>query len=323
MSTLADVAALARVSKATASRAFGRPETVSPSTAQKVLDAAAKLGFVPNAAARQLARGRTGIIALVVPTLNNSFFTPIIAGAQQYAHGHSMQLTVAVHPIASAEEIPSVERLARQVDGFILAAPRGGDDLLRTAGGYKPTVLLDRESEGMTSVIADTASAFGQLTQRLTEAGHQHIAYIGGPEGSWQDARRRQAVEEAVTAAGGTLSTFGPLPSTFEAGIAAACEIQESEATAVIPYATAIGLGLEHALMTAAAERLPLVSSETPIASALGQDRPLIDVDGEELGRVAAEQLAGLIEVPDAPARQLRLPVPASFPAEPAESLRG
>lgn len=313
MSTLADVAALARVSKATASRAFGRPDAVSPATAQRVFDAAAKLGFVPNAAARQLARGRTGIVALVVPTLNNSFFTPIIAGAQLRAHQLGMQLTVAVHAVASPDEIPAFERLSRQVDGFILAAPRGSDDLVRTAGAYKPTVLLDRETEGMASVVADTPSAFGELTQQLVNSGHQSIAYLGGPQGSWQDPHRRRAVMEAAAEQGAEVRVFGPLPSTFEAGVGVAEKVQRSDATAVIPYATAIGLGLEYALLTAGVEKLPLVSSETSIAASLGQHRPTIDVDGEELGRVATEQLAELVETPDAIPRRLRLPVPANF----------
>ncbi len=323
MSTLADVAALARVSKATASRAFGHPEAVSPATAQRVFDAAAKLGFVPNTAAQQLARGRTGIIALVVPTLNNSFFTPIIAGAQLRAQELGMQLTVAVHPVASPEEIPAFERLSRQVDGFILAAPRGGDDLIRTAGAYKPTVLLDREAGGMASVIADTASAFGELARRLAEAGHRHIAYIGGPEGSWQDPQRRRAVQDAVEAGGGRLSVFGPLPSTVEAGAGIAEQVRDSGAGAVIPYATAIGLGLEYALLSAGVADLPLVSSETPVAAALKQSRPTIDVDGEELGRAAAEQLASLIEAPDAPVERLRLRVPLSCPEELSPGVTG
>ena len=87
MSTLADVAALAGVSKATASRALSRPELVLPETAARVLAAAEQLGFVANRAARQLARGRSGLIALVVPTLENSYFTPVIAGAQALAGG--------------------------------------------------------------------------------------------------------------------------------------------------------------------------------------------------------------------------------------------
>lgn len=315
MATLADVAALAQVSKATASRAFGRPDAVSPATAQRVFDAAAKLRFVPNVAARQLAGGRTGIIALVVPTLDNSYFTPIVAGAQARAQQLDLRLTVAVHPIASAEELPAFERLSRQVDGFILATPRGSPDLVAAAAGDRPAVLLDREIAGMSSVLADTPEAFGTMARHLIETGHEHLVYIGGPEGSWQDPLRLEAVRRAAQAAGAVVSRAGPCPPTFSAGAALAAEVRDTGATAVIPYATAIGLGLEHALLSAGAEDLPVVSSEAAVAEALGRtDVPTIDVDGAALGRTAAEELHRRIEHPDAAAATLRLPVPVSPP---------
>ncbi|MBE1514379.1 LacI family DNA-binding transcriptional regulator [Nesterenkonia halotolerans] len=311
MTTISDVAALAGVSKATVSRTFTRPHTVSPETAQRVLNASTKLGFVPNSAARQLARGRTGIIALVVPTLSNSFFTPIISGAQARAQELDLQLTVAVHSLAAAEELASFERLSRQVDGFIVAAPWGTDDVLRTAGMYKPVVLLDRETEGMTSVIADTASAFRSLASHLIAQGHRHLCYIGGPERSWQDPLRLAAVTSAAEHLGTKITALGPCPATFEAGLAISAQVRESGATAVIPYATAIGLGVQFALLHAGVRELPVVTSESPVAEALGRAHtPVIDVDGEELGRVAVNQLAESLESPQATARRIRLRVP-------------
>ncbi|GAB3187343.1 LacI family DNA-binding transcriptional regulator [Nesterenkonia suensis] len=319
MATLADVAALARVSKATASRAFGKPDSVSPATAQRVFDAAAKLHFVPNIAARQLAKGRTGIIALVVPTLDNSYFTPVIAGAQARAEQLDLRLTVAVHPIASPQELPAFERLSRQVDGFILATPHGSNDLIETATGGKPTVLLDREVPGMTSVLADTPAAFGVVAQLLIAAGHEHLVYVGGPAGSWQDPLRLEAVRQVAGAAGAAISHIGPRAATFSAGASIAAEVRQTGATAVIPYATAVGLGIEHALLLAGVRDLPVVSSEEPVAAALGKTGiPTIDVDGKELGRTAADELHRHIEHPDAAPTTLRLPVSVSPPIRPA-----
>lgn len=316
MTTISDVAALAGVSKATVSRAFSRPNTVSPLTAQRVFNASSKLGFIPNSAARQLARGRTGIIALVVPTLNNSFFTPIISGAQARAQELDMQLTVAVHSLSATEELTSFERLSRQVDGFIVAAPWGTDDILRMAGMFKPVVLLDREADGMTSVIADTASAFQELATHLISRGHRRLCYIGGPERSWQDPLRLAAVTSAAAHHDASVISLGPYPATFEAGLAAAGQVRDSGATAVIPYATAIGLGVQFALLSSGSAELPVVTSETTVARALGQDQtPVIDVDGEELGRVAVDQLSESIASPEAAARKIRLPVPVRLDA--------
>ncbi|MFI5622096.1 LacI family DNA-binding transcriptional regulator [Nocardioides sp. NPDC051685] len=313
MATIADVAALAGVSKATASRAFSRPGVVSPATAQRVRDAAEKLGFVANAAARQLAGGRTGIVALVVPTLANSFFTPIIAGAQARADAEGLQLTVVVHPLAKIDELPGFARLSRQVDGYIVVAPRGTDDLVASATRSKPVVLIDREIDGIASVAADTATAFGELAERLAADGHRRLLHIGGPEGSWQDRQRTAAVRAASERAGVRIDVIGPYASTFAAGVRAAEEVRRLRPTAVIPYATAIGLGVQYALL-ASGDELPVVSSEHEIVAALGlEDTPAIDVDGEELGCVAAELLIARIADPALDPVQRRLPVPLEW----------
>ncbi|MET4581807.1 LacI family transcriptional regulator [Conyzicola nivalis] len=318
MSTLADVAARAAVSKATASRALSRPELVAPETTARVLAAALELGFVPNRAARELASGRSGIVALVVPTLENSFFTPIIAGAQARAEEAGLQLTVAVHPLASTDELVAFRRLSAQVDGFIVAAPRGADDVVRAASAFKPTVLVDREIDGLTSVVADTATAFGGLVSRFIDEGHGRISYIGGPDGSWQNGQRTLAVTAAARGRA-ELTVLGPYPATFAAGVAAAAEVVAAESTAVVPYATAIGLGLMFALRAGGVESPAItVSSERMVVDALGfTGVPAIDVDGDELGHVAMHQLLARIGRSTPPAaEQLRMPVPVRW-AEP------
>ena len=318
MSTLADVAARAAVSKATASRALSRPELVAPETTARVLAAALELGFVPNRAARELASGRSGIVALVVPTLENSFFTPIIAGAQARAEEAGLQLTVAVHPLASTDELVAFRRLSAQVDGFIVAAPRGDDAVVRAASAFKPTVLVDREVDGLTSVVADTATAFGGLVSRFIDEGHRRISYIGGPDGSWQNGQRTLAVTAAARGRA-ELAVLGPYPATFAAGVAAAAEVVAAESTAVVPYATAIGLGLMFALRAGGVESPAItVSSERMVVDALGfTGVPAIDVDGDELGHVAMHQLLARIGRSTPPAaEQLRMPVPVRW-AEP------
>ncbi|MFJ9589338.1 LacI family DNA-binding transcriptional regulator [Streptomyces acidicola] len=293
--TLDDVARRAGVSKSTASRALSRPDIVAPATRARVHDAAVALGFEPSRVARALAHGRTGLIALVVPDLENSFFTPIVNGAQARAAQAGVQLTVAVH---EADDHDALSRLARQVDGFLITAPRGTDDDLRAVARLAPTVLIDREVSGLPSVSADVARAFGEVIGHLAGAGHRHIAYLGGPHGSWQSLRRQEAVREA--AAGRTeLTVLGPVPATFTAGVESAGPVLATGATAVVPYATSVALGLLAALQRRGV-RVPddmLISAERSVLDALGMNGvPAIDVDGEELGRVAAGQLVDRIE---------------------------
>src|SRR5690606_33722845 len=79
---------------------------------------------------------------------------------------------------------------------------------------------------------------------------------------------------------------------TFAAGAAAAPEVRDLRPDAVIPYATALGLGIQHVYLVAG-EAPPAVSSERAIVEALGiSDVPAIDVDGRVLGDVAARLVA-------------------------------
>lgn len=311
MTTLADVATLAKVSKATASRVFSHPEAVSQVTAERVRLAAQKLGFVPNVAARQLARGRIGIIALVVPTLDNRYFTPVISGAQQLVQEHGLQLTVAVHRFETLPDVRSVLRLGQQVDGLILAGPQGSDSLIREVAEAKPTVLIDREVPGLDAVIADTPAAFESVTEYLIRSGHHTLAYLGGPPGSWMDPHRQRSVMQVAASLEAMVEVYGPYSSTFSAGIAAANDLRDSKATAVIPYATALGLGLQYRLLTKDPSSVPVVTSERAIAEALGQeDLATIDVDGILLGRKASARLLWRVENREQPPETVRLAVP-------------
>lgn len=317
MATLSDVAARLGVSKSTVSRALSRPELVAPETVARVRRAADELNFTVNRAASGLVTGRTGVIAIVVPDLDNHFFTPIIVGAQRHAAAQQRQLTIAANPLQTAEQVRDLERLARQVDGLILAAPLGPDALVRQACRARPSVLVDRELAGIRSVIADAATAFGRLAEHVIDGGHRAIAYLGGPQSSWQDVQRTRAIAERASGRA-ELTVLGPMPPTFAAGALAADAVLACGASVAIPYATQIGLGLVFALRARgiAAPQELMVTTESVISTSIADHRtPTIDVDGSELGAAAMTLLAEELDAGEPlPARTLRLPVPVTLP---------
>lgn len=311
MATLNDVAARAGVSKATASRALNRPALVAPGTAQRVMDAARELDFVPNRLAQQLALGRTGIVAMLFPTLSNAFFTPIIGGAQDRAEELGLYLTVTAQPLAEDDELGALADLARQVDGFIVVAPRGEDALVTQAMALRPAVLVDREIPGQTSVVADTASAFGRLMRGLAAAGHRHVAFIGGPDRSWQNVQRTDAISRVARSEGIELTVLGPVEPSFLVGQSLAGEVAASGATAVLPYAADVGLGVLFELLRSG--HTTLTSDDARIEVIGVPNAPAVAVDGKELGRVAVDKLfARLAQRDGVPLAQVRLPVPVS-----------
>jgi len=320
VATLDHVAQHAGVSKATASRALSKPSLVSPATVARVLDSARELGFVPNRTAQALAGGRTGLVAIVVPTLENSFFTPIIRGAQEQAAASGLHLTIAVHGLDSPTDIAALETLSRQVDGFLIAAPRGDDDVVTAATAGIPSVLIDREIHGLPSVSADTATAFGQLARGFIDRGHTSIAFVGGPDRSWQNAQRITAVQDAA-AGRCALTVLGPYPATVASGVEATEAVVASGATAVISYAASISLGLIFGL-NARGLTVPgdvVVSADDGVVGALGlQGAPSIEVDGEELGHLAMQRLLEQIGAPAGTAgddTQAKLAVPVRWSA--------
>ncbi|MCU1405965.1 MAG: putative transcriptional regulator, partial [Glaciihabitans sp.] len=264
MATLDDVAQLAGVSKATASRALARPELVRPETIGRVRQAAETLGFEPSRIARALARGRTGLVAMVVPNLENSFFAPIIEGAQRQAEAAGYHLTIAVRGLDSPDDQSAMERLAQQVDGFLLVAPQAHEEVIRRVSALAPTVLLEREVDGIPSVIADTPTAFASLAADFVARGHRSIAYIGGPANSWPNRMRTEAIVEALRGRA-ELSVFGPFAPLAESGFAVTDAIVASGATAAIVYAAPISLGLMFALGARTAGHTDATMGDVPI----------------------------------------------------------
>ncbi|MGC5629494.1 LacI family DNA-binding transcriptional regulator [Georgenia sp. Z1344] len=312
MATLSDVAAHARVSKATASRALNRPDLVAPRTVERVRDAAEHLRFIPNRGAQHLARGRSGIVSLLVPTLHNAFFTPIIGGAQNRAAATDLHVTIAVHPLEDEAERVRFEQLVAQVDGLIVVAPRGDDELVRRACALKPSVLVDREIEGIPSVSADTAAAFGSLVERLADAGHERVAFLNGPDKSWQNVQRSEAVLGAARATGVEVDILGPSPALFTTGAALADDVLATGATVALPFASDLGLGLLFELISRGRAHFGDQPRSDDAVEVVGVPGSLaVDVDGEALGAAAMDHLLALLggSAPEPPERRLTVPV--------------
>jgi len=186
MATIRDVANRAKVSTATVSAVVNDSAYVSPELRARVLAAISELDYTPSLAARNLKRGRSQLIALVVADLANPFFARLVwaAEAAVAAWGYSLVLF-------NSDEKPENERriLARikmlSCDGIILvpvdvAASQPPRD---TEGEAIPTVLFGRTVEGQKAdtITIDNVSAARQVTNYLMDLGHAKIGTITGP----------------------------------------------------------------------------------------------------------------------------------------------
>jgi len=195
--TIQDVAARAGVSAMTVSRAINHPARVAPATRQRVEQAIRELGFVPNALARQLLRGRTHTLALLVSDIGNPFFTQIARGVEDVAQRNGYTVI-----FGNSDESVEKERqylhalLGRRIDGLLIAPAGNGSrpmlELLVQRG--TPFVLLDRAIDGVPAdvVIGDNIGGARKLTEHLIGLGHHRIALVNGdPEVPTARDRRR------------------------------------------------------------------------------------------------------------------------------------
>lgn len=200
--TIHDVARAAAVSTATVSRALAGSPGVAAGTRARVQQVAQDLGYVPNRAARQLVTGQGQSVGLVLPDLENFFYSSVAKGVQQRVRGTGFTAVVADTDEDVHTERVVLEQLAAGTDRLILASPRVPDaDLLDLATRVR-LVLINRQvpaDEGtIASVVPDNASGIAQSIRHLRNLGHRRIGYAGGPATSWSDARRRAAWHHAV-----------------------------------------------------------------------------------------------------------------------------
>jgi LacI family transcriptional regulator len=180
---LTDVALLAGVSRATASRALGDYGAVSPKVRIRVAAAAAELGYRPNVVARNVRTGRTSTIGVIVADMSNPFFAQTTRGISDAARRHGYQVMV-----INTDEDLDTEKLGlelllnKRVDGIVVAAADRIDNEHLAAAQTEgfPLVLLDRRVETMDSdqVVADNKVGARAAFKALTKAGHRRIAFI-------------------------------------------------------------------------------------------------------------------------------------------------
>jgi LacI family repressor for deo operon, udp, cdd, tsx, nupC, and nupG len=208
MAKIDDVARLAGVSTATVSRALRGLPVVTPKTRDRVLSAAAELGYVASPSASRLAGGRSGSVGVVVPRVTRWYFATLVDAAEEVlrASGHDVLL----FNLAGREAATRLFRgsgLHKRVDALILACvPRTADDdaVLDRLG--LPMVVIGGRRPGWGSVCIDDAAAAGAATEHLISLGHRRIAHLAGDShdefASTVHIDRRAGYREALCEAG-------------------------------------------------------------------------------------------------------------------------
>lgn len=300
-----DVARIAGVSVSTVSRALGRPEAVSAATRAKVLDAARSLGYHPNAAARTLTTGRTGSLCLLVPALQSLFFAQVAKGVQSRALAADHNLFLVDSDNDPGLEPTLVRRMAKQVDGVLLCAPRASDEVLAELSAEVPLVLLNRRSGDIPAVVVDNAEIVRQILTHLRALGHHRIAYVGAGMG-WAHSQRREAFlaarEEHPDA---ELIDVGSFYRSVSGGTAAADLVLASGATATLAYNDEVAFGLLDRFRqrgVVVPDDMSVVGiDDNPLSGLMVPPLTTVAQPAVALGRAGVDMLLGLVRQPLAP----------------------
>lgn len=232
--TIADVAQAAHVSPMTVSRVINGEVNVRESTRTKVQAAIARLGYVPNPAARSLAGGQQCRIALLHANPSAAWLSELLMGSLAEAALCNIELTV--EPCEGEEAADAmVQRLAaHRVDAVILPPPLCEDMALlarlRDAGLPVAQIATGAPAAPAFAVTIDDEAAAHAMTARLVSLGHCRIGFICGAGNQTTSALRlagyRRALTEAGIAACPQLVARGDF--TYRSGLAAAAQLLAS-----------------------------------------------------------------------------------------------
>lgn len=323
--TLESVAARAKVSRATASRALRGDPKVSEQARQAVLDAAEQLSYSVNRAARALVTNRSDSLAFLVAETEDRFFADpyflgMLRGAQAETALAGLQLVFVV--ASTPEDLDHFADYARagHVDGVLLISLHGDDSLpqgLERRG--VPTVLNGRPMSGDESlyfVDADNVGGGQLATRTLIERGRERIATITGPLDMCAGLDRLEGYRRALLAAGWRPDESRVLTGDFsvDGGTRAMHRLLDADPDidAVFAASDLTALGAIRALAQRG-RKVPgdvAVVGYDDVLSAAMANPPLttvrqpIDDLGRTMARVLLDRLAGL-----QPSRATMLPV--------------
>ncbi|GAA4396481.1 LacI family DNA-binding transcriptional regulator [Tsukamurella soli] len=236
--TLTDVARRASVSLATASRAFSDPDRLAVATRQRVVAAAAELGYEsPSLPA-------TRTIGVVVPDVANPVFASLLKSIHDQAWHGRHQLALVSTNEEPGREREALERLAGSASGIILVSPRLPAEQIAPTAARTAMVVINGQTDGAAGVLLDATDGIAQAVEHLHALGHRHIVYVPGPAGSWADRNRQEAVATNCARWDIEFTAVGSQAAAVSGGRAAAAPVLASRATAVLAYNDLVALGV-------------------------------------------------------------------------------
>jgi DNA-binding LacI/PurR family transcriptional regulator len=202
--TSRDVARLAEVSQSAVSRTFTPGASVAPETRARVLEAARKLGYRPNAIASTLSTRRSRMIAVVLSNLQNQFYPVVIEALSQRLQKDGYHVLLFITETEDADEL-LLELMRYQVDGVVMASTQLSSGLAQQMEDARvPVVMFNRTaSKGSISTVSSDNFGGGRTVAHfLADGGHRRVAYLAGAEDSSTNQDRESGLRAGLAERG-------------------------------------------------------------------------------------------------------------------------
>ena len=181
-----DVAARARVSTATVSRALMNPEKVSQHTRHRVEQAAIEVGYLPNSLGRNIKRNESRTLLVIVPDICDPFFSEIIRGIETTAASHGYLVLIGDCAHQNQQEKTFLDLIiTKQIEGMLLLGSHLPFNASKEEQRNLPPIVMANEFAPeleLPTVHIDNLTAAFNAVSYLLKLGHKRIACIAGPE---------------------------------------------------------------------------------------------------------------------------------------------
>lgn len=317
MARIVDVAQLAGVSTATVSRVLNG-KSVRPDLEAAVRRAVEELGYSPDRTARSLRRRHSDLIALVLPDIENPFFTSLARGVEDVAQEAGLSVVLCNTDDDPAKEERYLDIVAAENMAGVIVAPAGGaTGLAALVDRGRAVVVVDRPvPDAVDQVVFDNVGLGRRGATALVERGYRRIACVTGPRTTPTATDRAAGWREALEAAG--LRADDELCVYADFRVDGGRSAMESVLTlpeppdAVLATNNLVGVGVLQAISHAHRGDLGVgIIGDLPFATSNVENVSLLPLLPREMGLTAARLLVQRVREGGGPVRTVTQPIQA------------
>jgi LacI family transcriptional regulator, galactose operon repressor len=296
---MSDVAREARTSVATVSRVLNNNDKVDPQLVERVIAAAAKLGYTPNPLARNLRLQRTNLWLLIISDIENTFFTSVARGVEDVARQHGFSVALCNADEDEKKESQYIDLAATQLAAGVILSPHSAHvPVERLTAKSIPLVAIDRSLDTPVDfVTTDSRGGARAATEYLLDQGWRRPACITGPKSAETATLRRLGYEDALRDAGIRTKRIVHKPFHVEGGREAAAELLDrpSPPDAFFVANETLSMGVLEELRARGLKQVEDVGiisfDDVPWARVIDPPIPVVAQPAYQIGTTAAELL--------------------------------